>query len=147
MRPPAVQRGDEAMPDITGRCLCGQVSYRASGDPLLSCICHCRNCQRYTGSAFEAVVGFPSAAVRVDGALKTYTDTGESGQSVFRRFCPNCGSGMIAEAVVLPGVTFVLAGAMDDPAAFRPTMELYCSSAQPWTAEAAQRQRFDKMPG
>lgn len=53
----------------------------------------------------------------------------------------------MAEVAVMPGVTFVLAGTLDDPSAFKPTMELYCSSAQSWTKEPAERQRFDKMPG
>ena len=132
---------------ISGHCLCGQASYTAEGDPVLSGVCHCRNCQRYTGSAFEAVIGFPAAAVQVQGELKTYRDTGDSGEAVFRRFCPNCGSGMIAEAVVLPGVILVLAGTLDDPAQFTPTMELYCSSAQPWTQAGGERTKFAKMPG
>ncbi len=135
------------MPSMSGRCLCGQITYETTAEPALSGICHCRNCQRYTGSAFETLIGFPSDAVRVKGEPKTYTDTGDSGQPVYRRFCPNCGSGLMAEVAVMPGVTFVLAGTLDDPSAFKPTMELYCSSAQSWTKEPAERQRFDKMPG
>jgi hypothetical protein len=82
----------------------------------------------------------------VQGALKTYNDTGDSGKTVYRRFCPNCGSGVVAEAVALPGVTLLLAGTLDDPSSYKPVMELYCSSAQPWTNEASERKRFDKMP-
>lgn len=88
----------------------------------------------------------PSAAVSVQGALKTYNDTGDSGKTVYRRFCPNCGSGVVAEAEALPGVTLLLAGTLDDPSSYKPVMELYCSSAQPWTNEASERKRFDKMP-
>jgi hypothetical protein len=135
------------MANITGGCLCGQIRYTASGDPALSGLCHCRNCQRYTGSAFETVIGFPSSAVSVQGALKTYNDTGDSGKTVYRRFCPNCGSGVIAEAEALPGVTLVLAGTLDDTSVFKPAMELYCSSAQPWTTDGSERKRFAKMPG
>ena len=51
------------MANMTGGCLCGQIKYTASGDPAFSGLCHCRNCQRYTGSAFETVVAFPSSAV------------------------------------------------------------------------------------
>ena len=135
------------MANLTGGCLCGQIRYTASGDPALSGLCHCRNCQRYTGSAFETVIGFPSAAVSVQGTLKTYNDTGDSGKAVYRRFCPNCGSGVAAEAEALPGVTLLLAGTLDDPSSYKPAMELYCSSAQPWTNETSERKRFDKMPG
>ena len=104
------------MATMTGRCLCGQVHYTVTGDPAFSGICHCRNCQRYTGSAFETIVAFPTEAIKVQGELKTYQDTGDSGQPVFRRFCPNCGSGVTADVNVLPGMTLVLAGTLDDPA-------------------------------
>jgi hypothetical protein len=134
------------MATMTGRCLCGQVHYTVTGDPAFSGICHCRNCQRYTGSAFETIVAFPTEAIKVQGELKTYQDTGDSGQPVFRRFCPNCGSGVIADVNVLPGMTLVLAGTLDDPAAFTPTMEVFCSSAQPWVSTGGERARFPKMP-
>lgn len=134
------------MPDLTGGCLCRRVRYTVSGDPAFSGLCHCRNCQRYTGSAFEAVVAFPSASVSIDGGLKTYNDTGNSGQQVRRRFCPNCGSGVVAEADVLPDVLLMLAGTLDDPSAFAPAMEIYCASAQPWVHAGSERPRFDKMP-
>jgi hypothetical protein len=134
------------MPNLTGGCLCGRVRYTVSGDPAFSGLCHCRNCQRYTGSAFETVIAFPSASVNIQGELKTYNDTGDSGKQVRRRFCPNCGSGVVAEGDVLPGITLVLAGTLDDPAAFTPAMEIYCGSAQPWVHAGSERQRFDKMP-
>jgi hypothetical protein len=134
------------MSDITGGCLCGRVRYTVTGEPVFSGLCHCRNCQRYTGSSFEAVVAFPTPSVSVKGELKTYEDMGDSGQPVHRRFCPNCGSGIIAECDVLPGLTIVLAGGLDDPAAFKPTMDVYWSSSQPWMHTDGERHRFDKMP-
>jgi len=135
------------MATMTGGCLCGRVRYAVTGDPAFSGVCHCRNCQRYTGSAFEPVMAFPADTVSVQGDLKTYQDTGDSGKPVYRRFCPNCGSGLIAEADALPGLKLVLVGTMDDPSGFQPAMEVYCSSAQPWVHAGGERQRFPKMPG
>ena len=63
------------MASVTGGCLCGRVRYTATGEPAFSGICHCRNCQRYTGSAFETVIAFPTAAISVHGELKTYNDS------------------------------------------------------------------------
>ena len=134
------------MANITGGCLCGRVRYTVTGEPAFSGLCHCRNCQRYTGSAFEALIAFPAASVSVQGELKTYDDTGDSGQPVHRHFCPNCGSGVVNEVDVLPGVTIVLAGTLDDPAAFKPAMDVYWSSAQPWVHASVERKRFPKMP-
>ena len=135
------------MADLTGGCLCGRVRYTLTGVPALNGLCHCRNCQRYTGSTFEAVTVYPSASVTVQGDLKTYNDTGDSGKALYRRFCPNCGSGVMAEAEVMPDLTIVLAGTLDDPAAYTPSVEIYCSSAQPWFHADTERKRFAKMPG
>jgi hypothetical protein len=135
------------MADITGGCLCGRVRYTLTGEPAFSGVCHCRNCQRYTGSAFEPVVAYPSDAVSIQGELKAYQDTGDSGKPVYRNFCPNCGSGILAEAEVLPDIKIILVGGFDDPSVYQPTMEIYCSSAQPWVHAGAERQRFPKMPG
>ena len=135
------------MADITGGCLCGRVRYTLSGEPALSGLCHCRNCQRYTGSAFEPVMIFPSANVSMQGELKTYQDKGDSGKAVLRRFCANCGWGILAEAEAMPVLAIVLVGGFDDPSVFTPTMEVYCSSAQPWIHAGGERKQFPKMPG
>jgi hypothetical protein len=134
------------MANITGCCLCGRVRYTATGEPAFSGLCHCRNCQRYTGSAFQTFIAFPAASVSVQGELKTYSHTGDSGQLVDRRFCANYGSGVIDEVDVMPELIGILAGTLDGPDAFKPTMEIYCSRAQPWTQSADERERFLKMP-
>jgi hypothetical protein len=144
---PAQLEEDSKMATMTGGCLCGRVRYTLTGDPAFSGLCHCRNCQRYTGSSFEPVMVFPSPSVSVQGELKTYQDTGDSGKALYRRFCPNCGSGVIAEAEVMPDLTIVLAGTLDDASTYQPTMEIYCASAQPWVHAGGERKQFPKMPG
>ena len=44
------------MPTITGGCLCGKIRYRADAEPAFVGLCHCRDCQKFTGSAFAAVI-------------------------------------------------------------------------------------------
>jgi hypothetical protein len=135
------------MATITGGCLCGRVRYRTSAAPTYTGVCHCRNCQRFTGSAFEVVLGFPKGEVVLEGEVKIYHDISDAGRPIYRGFCPNCGSGVTSEVTLLPGVLAILAGTLDDPSAVRPTMELYCSSAQPWVGLAGERKRFAHMPG
>ena len=135
------------MPEISGGCLCGKVRFTANGDPGFVGICHCRNCQRQSGSAFAVVLGFPVAAVAVQGELKTYTDTGDSGKSLFRRFCPECGSSISTEVEVMPGMIILKAGTLDDPITVKPMMQIYCDSAQPWVSLGGEMKCFPKMPG
>jgi hypothetical protein len=128
------------MADMTGGCLCRRVRYAVIGEPLFSGLCHCRNCQRYTGSSFEAFMALPAASVSTTGELKTFEHAGGSGRPVHRRFCPNCGSGVV-NVDPHAALTIVLAGTLDDPAVFAPTMEICCSSAQSWTQIASERTR------
>ena len=50
---------------IEGSCLCGQVHYSADVEPTFIDVCHCADCQRFTGSAFSTVVAVSSSAVTV----------------------------------------------------------------------------------
>ena len=60
------------MPQITGGCLCGKVRYTADAEPVFAGVCHCRNCQKESGSAFAIVIGIPQTALSVQGDLKTF---------------------------------------------------------------------------
>jgi hypothetical protein len=135
------------MPEITGGCLCGKVRFVANAEPAFVGVCHCRSCQRNSGSAFAVVMGFPAAAVSIQGELKTYTDTADSGKHLFRRFCPECGSSISSEAEVMPGMIMLKAGSMDDPSVVKPVMQIYCDSAQPWVSLGGELKSFQKMPG
>ena len=134
------------MPEISGGCLCGKVRFTASAEPAFTGVCHCRSCQRNGGSAFAVVLAFPADAVSMQGELKTYTDTGDSGKSLFRRFCPECGSSIASEAEVMPGMIMLKAGVLDDPSVVKPAMEIYCDSAQPWVSLGGEMKSFPKMP-
>lgn len=135
------------MASIAGGCLCGKVRYSAEAEPMFTGLCHCRNCQKETGSAFAIVLAVPQPAVSVQGELKTYEDKGDSGQAMFRRFCPECGSSVMEEAAAMPGVLMIHAGTLDDSSSVKPAMQIYCDSAQPWVQLGGDWQRFPKMPG
>ena len=135
------------MTKMTGGCLCGRVRYSADAEPVFTAVCHCRNCQKQAGTAFSIVVAIPRAALTVTGHTKTFHDTGDSGQPVDRRFCPECGSPIVSEVAVMPEIVFIKAGTLDDTQWLAPTMEVYCASAQRWVALAGEMQRFPQMPG
>ena len=92
---------------MTGDCLCGQVRYSANAGPAFVGVCNCTYCQKQTGSAFSVLVGISKSAMFVQGRVKTFNDTGDSGQPVERNFCPECGSPIYSDVAVMPGVTFV----------------------------------------
>ena len=93
------------------------------------------------------VLGFPTAAVSIQGELKTYTDTGDSGKTLLRTFCPECGSSIATGVEVMPGMIMLKAGSLDDPSIVQPVMQIYCDSAQPWVSLGGEIKSFPKMPG
>jgi hypothetical protein len=135
------------MARIEGHCLCGNVRYSADAEPTFVGVCHCSDCQRFTGSAFSTVVAVPASALKVTGTLKTFSKRGDSGKPIHRRFCPECGSGIIDEAEALPGVAMVNAGTLDDRSWVVPQSEIYCDSAQPWVRLGGDLKRFARTPG
>jgi hypothetical protein len=139
-------REQEGRMKIEGGCLCGKVRYSAEAEPAFVGVCHCKNCQKGTGTAFGSVVALPKPAVHVQGTLKTYEGRGDSGKAAYRRFCPECGSSIVQEVEVMPNMVMIPTGTLDDTSWVKPGMEIFCSSAQPWVSLGGERQRFPKMP-
>jgi hypothetical protein len=135
------------MREISGGCLCGKVRYSATTDPAIIAVCHCKNCQRQSGTAFGTVIGVPKKTLSVTGTLKTYEDVSETGNAMHRRFCPECGSRIATDAGAFSDLTFVMAGTLDDTSWVDPTVQFWCSSAQPWVSLPEKIQPFQKMPG
>jgi len=134
------------MSSVTGSCMCGLVSYTMSAEPLLSAICHCRDCQKQTGTSFSLVLGIPRDSFKITGDLSTYETIGMSGSKVKRKFCGNCGSPMYSDADAFEGLLFVKSGTLDDPSGLVPTMEIFCDDAQEWCKFAVQLDRVAKNP-
>jgi hypothetical protein len=72
---------------------------------------------------------------------------GDSGRKLHRKFCPRCGSAVFVEAEGFPGMALIMGGTLDDTGWLKPTMPLFCDSAQPWVAIAHQMKSFPRMPG
>jgi hypothetical protein len=71
-----------------GGCLCGAVRYRASGNPSRTVVCHCKFCQRCTGSAFAVWPTFGQEKVEIRGTLTGYKHHwDESGRWIRLNFC------------------------------------------------------------
>jgi len=134
------------MAKITGGCLCGAVRYTADADPTSATVCHCRDCQKFTGSAFAALVRVPREGLTIEGNLKTFSSIGGSGNPILRHFCPECGSSIAEEPGTRPGVVILNVGTFDDPAIAKPGREIFRGDALPWVHVDGDIQRFTKRP-
>jgi len=131
---------------LTGGCLCGAVRYEYTGDPLFAANCHCRDCQRASGAPFTANIGVPSPALKMTGHVKYYDVKADSGSTLSRGFCPNCGARVVSRPARNPDMVVISATSLDDPSIYKPAMDIYASSAQPWDILSPGTAKFPKMP-
>jgi hypothetical protein len=131
---------------ITGGCLCGAVRYQAEGEPLFALHCHCRDCQRASGTGHVPIMGMPQPLFRVTGETRSYAVTGSSGHKAIRNFCPRCGSLLFGTPEVAPHVVTLYAGSLDDPTVFKPQFAQFARSRPAWDRMAAPLREFDTVP-
>jgi hypothetical protein len=115
-----------------GGCSCGAVRYRLASEPLFVHCCHCLNCQRQTGSAFVINVLIEADRVEIltgePQLVEVPRDDGST-QEVFR--CPTCQVALYSH-YSHPGVGFVRAGTLDEPASVSPDVHIFTRSKLPW---------------
>jgi len=134
------------MATIKGGCACGAVRYESSAEPVFTGTCHCRDCQRASGGASSSVLAVPEAALKLTGEVKYHTVKGESGKAMSRGFCPSCGSRLTGRGEAIPGLMMIAPASLDDPSWFKPAMDIYTTSAQPWDHMNPALPKFPKMP-
>jgi len=129
----------------TGGCVCGAIRYEVSAEPITMFNCHCRDCQRTTGSAFTPVVYVPAKAFRVTkGSPPYYSTSSDMSGHNKRGFCPECGSRLFGGASETG--QGIAASSLDDPSLFKPELHIWASDAQPWDSMDLKRPKFDKYP-
>ncbi len=125
---------DQSDLPVTGGCACGVVRYALTASPLFVHCCHCRWCQRETGSAFaiNALVETDCVEVREGkpAPIATLSESGR-GQTIVR--CADCWVALWNHYPGIgPKVAFLRAASLDDPDAITPDIHIYTSSKQPW---------------
>lgn len=132
--------------NLTGQCLCGAVKYQCSAEPVISGNCHCKDCQRASGSAYAPTFFVPENAISIQGEVKYFESAGGSGKKAKRGFCPQCGSQLFGKPESLPGLIAVRAGTLDDASQYQPKVDIFVSSAAPWDFIPPSATTFPEMP-
>jgi hypothetical protein len=115
------------MTRFRGGCLCGAVRYETTADPLNQRVCHCQECQKAIGAAFNARVLMRLDDVSITGPVSTFY----SSKTLERGSCSRCGSSIFSRRTPA-GVIGLTAGSLDDSSLFNPDMHFWVSSKQPW---------------
>jgi hypothetical protein len=118
---------------LDGGCACGRLRYRMRSLPMFVHCCHCKDCQRQTGSAFVLNALIETERVELQsGEPRAYLMPTDSGQphTVFR--CSDCGTAVWSEYGGRKTLRFVRVGTLDDPRALAPDVHIYVRSKLPW---------------
>ncbi len=120
---------------LTGGCYCGAIRYEVRALPYAVTLCHCRDCQRLTGSAFSMAMPVPRHAFSVtEGTPKKWERTADSGNVSTQHFCDGCGTRLYTEPRSMPHVVTIRAGTLDDTSWLKPVAQVWTRSAQPWAS-------------
>lgn len=101
-----------------GSCLCGNITIKTEGEPVLVAACHCNTCRKHTGAPVAVFVDYETQNVQFSSALpKKYI----SSKGVARGFCSTCGSTITYEGLDAPNMIHIHLGVFDKPELFTPT--------------------------
>ena len=122
------------MTTLDGGCTCRAVRYRLASRPLFVHCCHCRWCQRETGTAFALNAMIEADRVTLLQGEVEVVDTPSNsgkGQKIWR--CPKCRIAVWSNyAGAGTAVHFIRVGTLDDPDQLPPDIHIFTSSKQPW---------------
>lgn len=116
---------------LEGGCQCGHVRYSIISAPLRLNICHCKDCQRQSGSAFGMSLVINPDSFRLEsGQLKEFEMQAESGRTKLCAFCPDCGVRIYNRT---PTLCSIKAGTLDDTNLLQPNAHYWTRSKQSWS--------------
>jgi hypothetical protein len=121
------------MTNFAGGCSCGAVRYRLASGPMFVHCCHCRDCQRQTGSAFVINALIETDRIEIAGIrpepVAMPTDSGRP-HDTYR--CAACKTAVWSDYGHRPALRFVRVGTLDDPAVLPPDVHIFVRSKLPW---------------
>jgi len=115
-----------------GGCQCGSVRYELTAEPIRLVACHCKECQRQSGSAFGMSMLVREDSLAVTGTTKRFTRIADSGNENTGVFCPECGVRIYHIPRYAQDVLVLKPGTLDDTRWLRPAYFVWTKSAQGW---------------
>jgi hypothetical protein len=133
-------------PPFSGGCVCGSIRYVCARAPVAMLNCHCRDCQRSSGAAFASGFIVKVSDVEITGTPRTYSVRAGSGSLATRSFCPDCGAPLFTRGEAAPEFMSIRFPTLDSAAEFRPMLDIWTSSAQPWVCLSQEIPHYPKSP-
>jgi hypothetical protein len=118
---------------LTGGCLCGAIRYTVDAPITELRACHCKNCQKASGAGGSVNAVIPAAALHLtQGTPKRYSAVVDSGRTLHRYFCGDCGSPLYGQRAASPDTYVLRAGSLDDAGNMKIVSHIWTKSARSW---------------
>ena len=131
---------------FSGKCLCGNVTYKCHAEPTVIFNCHCEDCRRATGSVFGTNFFVPEDELEIFGEVSSYSHTSDSGSTMTKRFCPNCGSLLFGNNSAKSNVVSIRAGTVDQLDLIKPVVNVFMDSKVSSTSIDKNLKQASRMP-
>jgi hypothetical protein len=131
---------------LSGKCLCGNITYSADTDIKMMANCHCSDCRAATGAAYGTLLFVAENSLEVRGKPKIFHHFADSGAKMEKHFCSDCGSQLFGKNSGRVGVVSIRAGGLDETGFVKPGVNVYLSSRIASTPIDMDLKGFDKMP-
>ena len=135
------------MTEFSGSCMCGNISFKANGEPAFMANCHCTDCRKATGAAYASFVFMKTGDVKMTGTAGSYQHTVESGNTLTKYFCHDCGSPTHTGNSARPGLVGLRAGVINEQEIVKPQVNVYAGSKMDSTPLDPNIPAPEKMPG
>ena len=118
---------------ITGGCMCGAIRYSLSMPVTELRACHCTTCQKGSGTQGSVNAVIPATAFKLTkGTLKRFDSLADSGRTLYRFFCGDCGSPIYSQRATALDTLVVRAGSLDEAGDMKITANIWTRSKRPW---------------
>jgi len=132
---------------LAGGCMCGAIRYTLSVPVTELRACHCTACQKASGAAGSVNAVIPAAAFKLTrGTLKRYDSLADSGRTLYRFFCGDCGSPIYSQRATALDTLVVRAGSLDDAGDMKITANIWTRSKRPWAHIDPATKQFPGQP-
>lgn len=131
---------------IKGACQCGGVTYELLEPPLLVAVCHCKECQKLSTSAFSITAMVSANSVKFSGLMKNWNRSADSGNISAAKFCPTCGNRIYHYNPDEPDKIKLKPSNLSDTRVINPTVHVWVSEKQDWFQIPEGVKTFDKQP-
>ena len=116
---------------------------KVAASRIFSLQCHCRDCQRQSGTAYVAAVRMPAAEFRItQGTPKRYLARSDAGNEIARVFCGDCGAPLYVQVATRPDLVGIRVASFDDPGWFRPRQTSSSRAPSPGSMDPAGLPKF-----